>query len=180
MLAPASSVLQLFIILYYTWINYDQFNHSYQSLFSACLGLGVATSQTIDACHELIHRNEKVLKAVGFIGLIPFQFTTYPIEHLFMHHKHVGTPQDDITAPKNMPFFTYYVRSVFSSYKETFKYSKVFFAFCMVLHLVYFFTLYQFALAEFQGDEESALRKVGFFFALSFFSLFVMESIEYI
>lgn len=57
MLAPVGSVIQLFVILYYTWIHYSEFNHSYQSLISALLALGVAASQTIDACHELIHRN---------------------------------------------------------------------------------------------------------------------------
>jgi len=51
MLAPVGSVMQLFVILYYTWTNYEEFNHSYQSLVSAWLGLGVALSQSIDACH---------------------------------------------------------------------------------------------------------------------------------
>ncbi len=135
MLAPACSMIYLIFMLYYTWIKYSEFSHSYSSLLSACLVLSIFAGITIDASHELIHRNEKPLKIIGFLGLIPYLFTTYPIEHLFMHHKHVGTMEDDITAPKNMPFFKYYLRAVYSSYRETFKYSKLFFAFCMILHL---------------------------------------------
>lgn len=147
MLAPAGSVLQLFYLLYYTWTIYGEISNSYQSLISCILALTVVGGITIDASHELIHRNEWVLKSIGFIGLVPFLFTTYPIYHLFMHHKHVGTPQDDITAPKNTPFLIYYVKTVFSSYRETFKYSKLFFTFCMTLHIIYIFALYQVALS---------------------------------
>lgn len=180
MFAPAGSVLQLFYLVYFTWTNYGEISHSYQSLISCVLAFGIAGSPTIDASHELIHRNEWPLKLTGFLGLIPFLFTTYPIEHLYLHHKYVGSPMDDITAPKNTPFFLYYFKSVFSSYRETFKYSKLFFAFCMSLHLIYLFTLYQLALTEFGGNSELALNKMVFFIFIAFFGLYMMESIEYI
>lgn len=51
MIAPATSIFYLFLVLYYTWINYSEFNHSYRSLLSACLALGVFVSLTIDASH---------------------------------------------------------------------------------------------------------------------------------
>lgn len=51
MIAPAVNVLQLFVILYYTWIRYDYFSHSYQSLISAALGFAIAAGTTIDASH---------------------------------------------------------------------------------------------------------------------------------
>lgn len=54
---------------------------------------------------------------MGFIGLIPFQFTTYPVEHLYMHHKQVGSPQDAVTSPKNYPIYKYYFKTIFSSYR---------------------------------------------------------------
>lgn len=79
MLSPVGSVLQLYYFVYYTWINYGEISHSYQSLISCILALSTASSTTIDACHELIHRNEILLKAIGFFGLVPFLFTTYPI-----------------------------------------------------------------------------------------------------
>ncbi len=94
-----------------------------------------------------------------------------------MHHKHVGTPQDDVTAPKNTPFLAYYVKTVFSSYRETFKYSKLFFTFCMTLHLIYLFALYQFAFIEYNGDSELAINKMSFFFFYALVGLWMMESI---
>lgn len=57
------------------------------------------------------------LKIIGFLGLIPFQFTTYPIEHLYMHHKYVGTEKDAITAEKNMSIYKYFIRALCASYK---------------------------------------------------------------
>lgn len=51
MLAPAGSVLQLFYLIYYTWTNYGEISHSYQSLISCVLAFGIAGSPTIDASH---------------------------------------------------------------------------------------------------------------------------------
>lgn len=79
MLAPVGNIIQLFYMIYYTWTIYGQINHSYQSLISCMLALAVTGGTTIDGSHELIHRNEWPLKIIGFIGLIPFLFTTYPI-----------------------------------------------------------------------------------------------------
>ena len=174
MLAPVGSVLNVYTLIWYTWINYPTISHSYQSIISCLFAFSIAGGATIDACHELIHRPQILLRVTGFLGLVPFQFTTYPIEHLYLHHKYVGTPDDDITAPKNMPFYWYYVRSVFSSYRETFKYSKIFFAFCMILHMTYLLVLYNLGLREFNGDETLALRKMGFFLAMAFAALFGM------
>ena len=94
-----------------------------------------------------------------------------------MHHKHVGTPQDAITAPKNMSIYYYFVRAIASSYKETWKYSKTFFTFCMTLNFTYFAVLYKIALIEYENDHSQALAKVGFFFVLAYSVLFIMECI---
>jgi hypothetical protein len=116
MFAPVTFIVGVFFMLYYTWMRYDIISHSYQSLFSCVLGLSVLIGQCIDGCHELLHRNEKVFNLISFLGLIPFQFTTYPIEHLYLHHKHVGTPDDAISSPKNQSFFKYFFKAIYSSY----------------------------------------------------------------
>jgi alkane 1-monooxygenase len=112
--------------------------------------------------------------------LIPYQFTTYPIEHLYTHHKYVGSLRDPITAPKNMSLYYYYVRAIIASYKANFVYSKGIFALCVGSHLAYVWGLYQLAIREYQGDQERALGKVGFFIGFAYLSLFLMESIEYL
>ncbi len=91
MLAPVGSVLQSFYIIYYTWINYSNICLSYQSLFSCLLTLGIVGGPAIHACHQLIHRNEIIFRSIGFFGLVPYLITTYPIQHLYFHHKYVGT-----------------------------------------------------------------------------------------
>jgi hypothetical protein len=92
MYAPASFCFVIYAMIYYFWTRYEQYNYSTSSIISAIISLNYAIGTCIDASHELIHRPETYFRVIGFLGLIPFQFTTYPIEHLYTHHKLVGTP----------------------------------------------------------------------------------------
>lgn len=51
MLAPACSIFYMFFMVYYTWVNYSEFNHSYLSMISACLAFSVMAGISIDASH---------------------------------------------------------------------------------------------------------------------------------
>ena len=103
------------------------------------------------------------------------QFTIYPTEHLYLHHKKVGTPEDPITAPKNKSFYSYYINAILSCYKFNFNYSKKIFLFNVACTVMY--NLLLFALAAKEG---SSWHKAVFFSGLSYATLFVMEGIEYI
>jgi len=63
--------------------------------------LAYLISPSIDASHELIHRPDFIFRAIGYVNMALFQFTVYPIEHLYLHHKYVGTSKDPITSPKD-------------------------------------------------------------------------------
>lgn len=101
-----------------------------------------------------------------------YQFTPYPIEHLFLHHKKVGSPEDPITSPKNQSFYKFYVKSILSAYQFNYNYNRPIFCACLASTIGY--NALVFALAD--GD----FKKFAFFALLSYAALVFMEGIEYI
>lgn len=71
-----------------------------------------------------------------------FLFTVYPIEHLYAHHKNVGTIKDPITSPKNFNLYSYTLRVVYTAHKFTYEYSKGIFFGCITLNVSYIGMLY--------------------------------------
>jgi hypothetical protein len=51
MFAPAAFVFSIYGMIYYVWINYESFNHSYQSLLSGIFALTYCIGQSIDGSH---------------------------------------------------------------------------------------------------------------------------------
>ena len=74
---------------------------------------------------------------VSFFNLFFFHFTAYPIEHLYLHHKKVGTPEDPITSPKNQNIYHYYVNAISSAYKFNYKHNKTIFLACVLATLIH-------------------------------------------
>ena len=89
-----------------------------------------------------MHRNETYCRILCYLALTVHQFTTYPIEHLYVHHKLVGTPEDPVTSPKNQSFYVYFIKVIWASYKVNFKHSKNIFALCLLGNLSYIGILY--------------------------------------
>lgn len=87
-----ASCLSTPIILYVLWRNYDQLvGDSVLELIPTLFVFGFAISGSIDASHELLHRTESFCKFFSYLNLFFLQFTIYPTEHLYLHHKKVGT-----------------------------------------------------------------------------------------
>lgn len=74
----------------------------------------------INTAHELVHRSNRWLRILGRGILILVNFTHWEIEHVYGHHKNVGTPQDPATARKNEWIYFYYVRSYFGGLINSF------------------------------------------------------------
>lgn len=65
------------------------------------------------ACgHELLHKRFIVHKIFGTALFTKWYYSTYFIEHVRVHHKHVCTPKDPITAKLGESIFQYYRRAV--------------------------------------------------------------------
>lgn len=112
---------------------------------------------------------------MSIINLFFFQFTVYPIEHLYLHHKKVGTPEDPITAPKNENIYHYYFNAIRSAYTFNYRHDKTIFISCVLATLMYNFLVVGFVIKEGKG-----LDKIIFFILFSYIGLLQMESVEYV
>ncbi len=108
-----------------------------------------------------------------------FIFTAYPIEHIFCHHKNVGSKDDFITAQKNDNIYAYTLRVFYVGYKFNYDYSKKIFWTCILTNLLYLGGLFFIAFRDL-GDEELALRKVGYFVLIGLGGFAFLELVEYI
>ena len=78
------------------------------------VGLGVA-AHTLATGHELIHRAAKWERRLGEILLSSIAFAHYQTEHLFIHHRHVGTPLDPVFSAKGQSVWSYVLWGLFGN-----------------------------------------------------------------
>ncbi|MFS4438266.1 alkane 1-monooxygenase [Paracoccaceae bacterium GXU_MW_L88] len=74
-------------------------------------GIGVATSTIgINYAHELIHQGNRLENRLGEWLLASVLYAHFRTEHLFVHHRYVGTPRDAVTARYGEGFYHYFAR----------------------------------------------------------------------
>ncbi|HEU0221878.1 MAG TPA: alkane 1-monooxygenase [Paracoccaceae bacterium] len=72
---------------------------------------GIATGGVgINYAHELIHQRNRWERRFGRLLLISVLYGHFATEHLLVHHSHVGTPKDPVTARYNEGFFRFFAR----------------------------------------------------------------------
>jgi alkane 1-monooxygenase len=81
-------------------------------LFWACISTGIHTgTSSIVIAHELIHRKELHWQLMGKFLLFTAGNIYFFVEHLRVHHKHVGTEVDPATARYNESLYSFYIRT---------------------------------------------------------------------
>jgi hypothetical protein len=175
----ASSVIGNFITLAYLCINFPYFNYTGLEYFICGFSVVLLITPSIDASHELIHRPENFFKALGFLNMTVFLFNVYPIEHIYMHHKYVGTTKDPITSRKNFSLIFYIFRAYYSAHKFVFNYSKLMFLGCVSLNAAYLGAIYYHGLTQYD-DPKMALSKLIFFIRIAVGGFVGLEVIEYV
>ena len=94
-------------------------------IFTAALSTGASSGTiAIVVAHELIHRKEKFWNFAGRFLLFSVFNPYFYIHHLRIHHKHVGTASDPVTARYGETYYSYVVRSIFGQLKQSFEYEK--------------------------------------------------------
>ena len=83
--------------------------------------LGKVAAHTIATGHELIHRPAKWERGLGEVLLSSIAFAHYQTEHVFIHHRHVGTPTDPVFAAKGQSFWSYILWSLFGNLLMTWR-----------------------------------------------------------
>jgi alkane 1-monooxygenase len=84
-------------------------------------GVGVITGTVgINYSHELMHQNDKLERWMADVLLAMVLYSHFRSEHLLVHHRHVGTPADAVTARYNEGFHQFYPRVLRQSLRSAF------------------------------------------------------------
>ncbi|MFN3936560.1 MAG: alkane 1-monooxygenase [Gemmobacter sp.] len=74
-------------------------------------GLGVISGAIgITYAHELMHQKNRLERWLGDLLLATVLYSHFRSEHLQVHHRHVGTPRDPVTARYNEGFHRFFPR----------------------------------------------------------------------
>ena len=74
-------------------------------------GLGLVSGGVgIVYAHELMHRSNRFERALGEALMTSVLYGHFVTEHLAVHHVHVGTPRDAVTARYNEGFYGFFLR----------------------------------------------------------------------
>ncbi len=88
---------------------------------AAFFGVGVITGTIgINYSHELMHQKNKYERWMGDILLAMVLYSHFRSEHLLVHHRHVGTPRDPVTARYGEGFYRFFIRVLPGSWKSAF------------------------------------------------------------
>ena len=108
------ALCQLGVTLYVFWQIHNSGHLSTGESIVLTVGLGLS-ALTLAAGHELIHRAAKWERLLGEVLLSSIAFAYYQTEHLFLHHRHVGTPLDPVFAAKGQSVWNHSPRGVLKS-----------------------------------------------------------------
>lgn len=88
-------------------------------------GLGVITGTVgIVYAHELLHQRNRLERWLGDLLLAMVLYSHFRSEHLLVHHRHVGTPRDPVTARYNEGFHKFYFRVLWQCLVSAFRAEK--------------------------------------------------------
>jgi len=85
-------------------------------------GVGVITGTVgINYSHELMHQKNRTERNLADLLLAMVMYSHFRSEHLLVHHRHVGTPRDPVTARYNEGFHRFFPRVLRQSLTSAFK-----------------------------------------------------------
>ncbi len=100
--------LTLFGLIWYATHSEHLSSWSKIGLF---FGMGVISGTIgINYSHELMHQKSWSERWLGDLLLAMVLYSHFRSEHLLVHHRHVGTPRDPVTARYNEGFHRFYPR----------------------------------------------------------------------
>ena len=94
-------------------------------LVGIAFGLGVITGTVgINYSHELMHQKNKWERWLGDLLLATVLYSHFRSEHMLVHHRHVGTPKDAVTARYNEGFHRFFPRVLRDCLRSAFRAEK--------------------------------------------------------
>jgi len=115
---PIQFCLVFGAIAYVSWT--DHLNSTETVIFIMTLGIASGTVGIVYS-HELMHQSPKWERFLGDGLMTMVLYGHFRTEHLLVHHRHVGTPRDPVTARYNEGFHRFFPRVVVGSLKSSFR-----------------------------------------------------------
>ncbi len=85
-------------------------------------GIGVMTGTVgINYAHELMHQKSRLERWLGDLLLATVLYSHFRTEHLLVHHRHVGTPRDGVTARYNEGFHRMFLRVLAGGHRSAWR-----------------------------------------------------------
>lgn len=82
-------------------------------MIAAAVSTGLSAGLSgINVAHELIHRSARSLRMLGLWNLLTCGYGHWMIEHVYGHHRHVGTELDPATARRGETVYWFFARNV--------------------------------------------------------------------
>lgn len=86
--------------------------------------LGNVARLALNAGHDLIHRRPAWERRMGEFLQASVSFPQECTEHIYVHHAHVCTPKDPMSAPKGQSFWNYFPRSITASLTDSWRFER--------------------------------------------------------
>ncbi len=104
---PTQFVLVFGTLYYVTQVG----THSTLEIIGIMFGIGVTTGTVgIVYAHELFHKSNRYERSLGDLLMALVLYGHFRTEHMLVHHPHVGTPRDTVTARYNEGFHRAFAR----------------------------------------------------------------------
>jgi alkane 1-monooxygenase len=108
-------------LLAYVCARAASFSTNLWALAALALSSGVVTGSCgITIAHELMHRREQVHRSLAEILMSSVGYGHFTTEHVFGHHRFVGTPRDPATARLGESFYAFLPRTVLEGIRSGF------------------------------------------------------------
>jgi len=108
-------------LAYVSWT--DRLDDVESIIFVMTLGIASGSIGIVYA-HELMHQSPKWERLLGDGLMTMALYGHFRSEHLLVHHRHVGTPRDPVTARYNEGFHRFFPRVLIGCLKSSFRAEK--------------------------------------------------------
>jgi len=103
--------IQLALVFGTIWYLTNVGGFSTVETLGIMFGIGVTTGTVgIVYAHELFHKSNRLERNLGDLLMALVLYGHFRTEHLLVHHPHVGTPRDTVTARYNEGFLRFFPR----------------------------------------------------------------------
>ena len=103
--------IQALLVYGAIWYLTHRADFPWHEKLAVMFGIGVTTGTVgIVYAHELFHKPSRAERWLGDLLMAMVLYSHFRTEHLLVHHPHVGTPRDTVTARYNEGFHRFFAR----------------------------------------------------------------------